>query len=700
MRGLGNCKFEPANAAWGFDGGNAWSAAFAATWEKGQSWPTLAVGNYIDVTQDMFPWGSCTDNWLHRPDGAKFAAPTPLKPSFCALSMLFSDWNRSGTPSLRVANDREYYKGGQEQLWHVEPGQDPRLYTEAEGWKRLRIWGMGLASYDLNFDGYPEYFVTSMADNKLQTMANPETKSATFKDEAFAKGAIAQRPYTGTDLNPSTGWHAQFEDVNNDGLADLFIAKGNVDAMPDFALKDPNNLLLQRPDGTFQEAGDRAGVAATGLSRGAALADLNADGLMDLVVVNRREPVQIWRNTTQSANHWLTLTLTQPAPNTDAIGAWVEVKMQGHTQRREITIGGGQAGGNLGAVHFGLGDQPQAEVRVIWPDGSEGAWQMLTADAAYRSAKTLIGHEKRKIHHVPILRPGADHSRGVIGMVRAIGPLLRLQREPRPRAVNRPRLARQPLGQIRPGVKLHPRLIGKQPHPPPRGRINRHHRRPRTTIQAQVVIKPARRHRRIQRPQLSEIKRCSRHIHRRPQRQQRGIHRQIAIRRDLQHLAVHHPAALPGHVEIGVVHQINHRIRRRPRRHRDLQLPWCYKLIARAHLQRARKAHLAIRAVQAKRHAARVAPRHLPQLLVKPLRPAMQMVRALVAIQLHRSPVQHKPPARNPVGIPPTSRAKIRRRMVHIALHIIMPQHDIAQNPAAPRHPQLHQPRAISPYNR
>ncbi|OYU39830.1 MAG: hypothetical protein CFE33_10805 [Pseudorhodobacter sp. PARRP1] len=387
MRGLGNCKFEPANAAWGLDGGNAWSAAFAATWEKGQSWPTLAIGNYIDVTQDMFPWGSCTDNWLHRPDGDKFAAPTPLKPSFCALSMLFSDWNRSGTPSLRVANDREYYKGGQEQLWHVEPGQDPRLYTEAEGWKRLRIWGMGLASYDLNFDGYPEYFVTSMADNKLQTMANPETKSATFKDVAFAKGAIAQRPYTGTDLNPSTGWHAQFEDVNNDGLADLFIAKGNVDAMPDFALKDPNNLLLQRPDGTFQEAGDRAGVAATGLSRGAALADLNADGLMDLVVVNRREPVQIWRNTTKSANHWLTLTLTQPAPNTDAIGAWVEVKMHGHTQRREITIGGGQAGGNLGAVHFGLGDQQQAEVRVIWPDGSEGAWQMLTADAAYRLQK-------------------------------------------------------------------------------------------------------------------------------------------------------------------------------------------------------------------------------------------------------------------------------------------------------------------------
>ena len=113
LRGLGNCRFEAANEAWGFDGGDAWSTAFAAIWEKGQDWPTLAIGNYIDRTAEAFPWGSCTDNWLHRPDGQRFAAPIPLTPSYCALSMLFTDWNRSGHPSLRVSNDGEYYKGGQ-----------------------------------------------------------------------------------------------------------------------------------------------------------------------------------------------------------------------------------------------------------------------------------------------------------------------------------------------------------------------------------------------------------------------------------------------------------------------------------------------------------------------------------------------------------------------------------------------------------
>ena len=85
LRGLADCRFEAANEAWGFDGGDAWSTAFAAIWEKGQDWPTLAIGNYIDRKEEAFPWGSCTDNWLHRPEGTRFGAPIPLTPSYCAL---------------------------------------------------------------------------------------------------------------------------------------------------------------------------------------------------------------------------------------------------------------------------------------------------------------------------------------------------------------------------------------------------------------------------------------------------------------------------------------------------------------------------------------------------------------------------------------------------------------------------------------
>jgi hypothetical protein len=212
--------------------------------------------------------------------------------------------------------------------------------------------------------------------------ATPDTKPA-FADVAFSRGVTAHRPYTGGETRPSTAWHAQFDDVNNDGLADLFVAKGNVDAMPDFASDDPNNLLLQRADGTFLEAGDMAGVASMKSARGAALADFNRDGLLDLIVVNRREPVQIWRNVTTGAGHALALWLRQGGPNRDAIGAFVEVKTDAGVQSREITIGGGHAGGQLGWRHFGLGAATTAEVRVIWPDGLAGEWQSVAADGFY-----------------------------------------------------------------------------------------------------------------------------------------------------------------------------------------------------------------------------------------------------------------------------------------------------------------------------
>jgi hypothetical protein len=245
---------------------------------------------------------------------------------------------------------------------------------------------MGIASYDLDSDGYPEYFLTSTSDNKLQTLANvpkggklrPE-----YKDVAYARGATAHRPYIGGDLKPSTAWHTQFEDVNNDGLADLFIAKGNVARMPDFAAKDPNNLLIQGYDGKFHEVGGTAGVASFAVSRGAALPDFNLDGLPDMVVVNRWDKAQLWRNTTQAAGHWIAVRLRQPDFNRDAVGAWIEVRRGTAVARRELTSGGGHASGQSGWWHFGLAHDGAADIRVIWPDGAVGDWQHVDGDRFY-----------------------------------------------------------------------------------------------------------------------------------------------------------------------------------------------------------------------------------------------------------------------------------------------------------------------------
>ena len=399
FRGLGNCKFERASDKWKLRTGNGWHSAFAATWERGANWPTLAIGTYVDRAKPEFPWGSCTPGMLIRPaaSGASsgtgsapaFADPLPLMPGHCALSMLFSDWNRSGEPALRVSNDREYYKGGQEQLWKLQPGQPPALYTEADGWKPLQIWGMGIASHDLDGDGYPQVFLTSMSDNKLQKL-QAGAAQPTYGDVAFKRGVTAHRPYVGGDVHPSTAWHAQFADVNHDGLADLFIVKGNVSTMPDFATLDPNNLLLQQADGRFVEVGQQAGIASFRRGRGGMLVDLNGDGLLDMLVVNRWDKAQLWRNVGAGTadkpvamGHWLQLRLSQPGANRDAIGAWVEVDLGGRVIREELTVGGGHASGHLGWMHFGLGSATSVKLRVQWPHGDWGPWWAVAADGFY-----------------------------------------------------------------------------------------------------------------------------------------------------------------------------------------------------------------------------------------------------------------------------------------------------------------------------
>jgi enediyne biosynthesis protein E4 len=197
----------------------------------------------------------------------------------------------------------------------------------------------------------------------------------------------ATRPSTGDDPLPSTAWHPEFVDVNNDALIDLFVSKGNVDRQEDYASKDPSDLFLGQPDGTFVQAAEAAGILSFARGRGASLADFNLDGLPDLVEVNYRDPVMLWRNVGSGTaaqpapmGHWLALRVSQPGPNRDAIGAWIEVRVGDLTLRRELTVGGGHIGGQLGWVHFGLGRADTAQVRVTWPDGEAGPWLSVKAD--------------------------------------------------------------------------------------------------------------------------------------------------------------------------------------------------------------------------------------------------------------------------------------------------------------------------------
>ncbi|MFW2541895.1 CRTAC1 family protein [Primorskyibacter sp. 2E107] len=374
LRGLGNCAFEDATDAWSLPQHDAWTTAFTATWEAGADWPTVVFGNYVDRTDPEGPFEACDDSTLVRPGAAGFGAVESISPGYCTLSALISDWQRSGTPELRLSNDRHYYvRGGYEQMYRLSPLQ------ERQDWAKVSLWGMGIAARDLTGDGLPEVMMTSMGDQLLQF-----NRGSGFEDAPYAQGTTAHRPHTGDDGRPSTGWHAEFGDVDNDGLPDLFISKGNVDQMPGMAMHDPNSLLMQQADGTFREVGAVAGVATMDRARGAALSDLNGDGLLDLAVVNRRAPMELWRNVSEATGAWTAVDLAQPGVNRRAVGAWVAVRADGRVQQQERTIGGGHAGGSALPLHFGLGTAKMAQVQVTWPDGTTTSWQDVTLNGVTR----------------------------------------------------------------------------------------------------------------------------------------------------------------------------------------------------------------------------------------------------------------------------------------------------------------------------
>ncbi|MDJ0946980.1 MAG: CRTAC1 family protein [Kiloniellales bacterium] len=381
LRGLGDCRFEEAGAAFGLPARADWTTAFAAHWELGAALPTLAVGNYVDRSRPLAKTGNCDPSYILRPlPGRKrYGPPQPLEPTACTLSALFLDWAGSGRPDLRLANDRQYYdRGLSEQLFRLEP-EGPRSLTAAEGWSGPVIWGMGLAASDLDGDGRPEVAVTNMADNHLQALRDPTGGRPEFENRALELGTMAQRPHSGGDRRPSTSWHADFADFNNDGTDDLWIVKGNVDAMPEFAAFDPDSLLLGTPGQAFTEAGGPAGIALDRRGRGGVAADLDGDGRLDLVTVNRDQPATVLHNVSTGTAGWIEVEVRQRGVNAFAVGALVEARIDGRLVSRRRAVGGGHASGACLPLHFGLGSAREAEVRVTWPDGQSSDWRRVVA---------------------------------------------------------------------------------------------------------------------------------------------------------------------------------------------------------------------------------------------------------------------------------------------------------------------------------
>ena len=122
--------------------------------------------------------------------------------------------------------------------------------------------------------------------------------------------------------------------------------------------------------GRFSDMAWPTGAAGMPDGRAVAVADLDADGGLDLVVANNGAPPTIYRNRLAPDRHWLRLRLVATASNPGAIGARVTLTAGGVRQTRWVEAGSGYAAQSAAPVHFGLGDLTAVEgLEVAWPSG-------------------------------------------------------------------------------------------------------------------------------------------------------------------------------------------------------------------------------------------------------------------------------------------------------------------------------------------
>ncbi len=182
-----------------------------------------------------------------------------------------------------------------------------------------------------------------------------------------------------------------FLDYDNDGWLDLFIANGHVyeeveRVSPESHYKQINSLFHNDTHGKFVEvtksSGD--GFATPYAGRGAAFADFDNDGNVDIVVANAGDPPLLLHNGGSGGNHFLNFKLVGTKSNRDAMGARIKLRAVGVSQIREIAGGGSYLSQSDLRAHFGLGESRQADtVEVTWPSGLRQTFRDVEADKFY-----------------------------------------------------------------------------------------------------------------------------------------------------------------------------------------------------------------------------------------------------------------------------------------------------------------------------
>lgn len=282
------------------------------------------------------------------------------------MGVAFADYNGDGRMDVLVANDTvpnflfRNDGGGK----FSEVGLVAGVAFNDDG---RALSSMGVDFRDIDGDGQPDLFITALANETFPFYRN-------LGKGLFADATYATRVGAGTLLY--SGWGNGIYDFDNDGRRDLFAANGdvndNTEVFSSGRSKQQNLLLRQTGEGKFEAVA----VGTAALHRGAAFADFDNDGRVDVALSRIGQTAVVMRNTMGAGTHWLGLRLVGKKSNRDAIGARVKVDGQWNHATRSV----GYASSSDPRVHFGLGAKASAEVEVHWPSGTVQKLGRVEAD--------------------------------------------------------------------------------------------------------------------------------------------------------------------------------------------------------------------------------------------------------------------------------------------------------------------------------
>ena len=295
----------------------------------------------------------------------------------------FLDYDGDGDQDIYVVNDKLQNEIGNV-LWRNDgAGCAHWCWTNAsdESGTDLLINGMGVDAADYDNDGDLDLYITDM----VYTMYLLRNDGGDFRSRAHSAGvAINLGPDSGV------GWGAVFFDYDNDGWQDLYVAATEFfQTFPELetSFMNPRADALFHNSGrlSFDNVSASSGIDEALPTLGVAYADYDRDGDLDLVTGNWNDGYRLYQNQ-GGRNRWLSVDLRGTgAVNRDAVGTRVYLSTpDGITQMQAVGIGAGLGGNNQLPLHFGLGANSSADLRIIWSNGVECRLDSVPANQRLR----------------------------------------------------------------------------------------------------------------------------------------------------------------------------------------------------------------------------------------------------------------------------------------------------------------------------